>query len=207
MPRPKYLEQVKKRIEGFEKGTVFSAGDFADIADAKTIHMSLSRLEADRIIRKVIRGIYLKPKFSKLLNEELQAAPNDVAKSIARNFGWTIIPSGDTALNLLGLSTQVPANWQYISDGPYKEYLIDNAKISFKHTNKNTELTQVSYNTAMIIRALKALGKERITKHEIDIISQQISKSEKQKILVEAKYSTSWIYEAIKQICKEQKDV
>ena len=203
MPRPNYLECVKNRINTFETGTVFTATDFADIADAKTVHMSLTRLTDENTIRKVTRGIYLKPKFSTLLNEELHARPDDVAHSIARNYGWTIIPSDAAALNVLGLSTQVPAKWQYISNGPYKEYNINGTQISFKHTNKNTELTQVSYKTALVIRALKALGKNNVSESEIRSISEKLSESEINTLVCEAKYSTSWIYEIIKTIGRE----
>lgn len=203
MSRPRYLNQIKNRIDEFEPRAVFTASDFADITDVKTAHMSLSRLTKENVIRKVCRGIYLKPKFSKFLNEELKARADDIAHAIARNFGWTIIPSDATALNLLGLSTQVPAKWQYISDGPYKEFDIDGTTISFKHTNKNSELARVSYQTALVIRALKALGKENISESVIRAVSDRLNTTEKQELLSEAKYSTSWIYEAVKQICRE----
>lgn len=207
MSRPNYLEQIKNRIDALEGGTVFAAADFADIADAKTVHMSLSRLTDDNEIRKVMRGIYMKPKFSALLNEELNARPDDVAHLIAKNFGWTIVPSDATSLNLLGLSTQVPAKWQYISDGPYKEYSLGDSKITFKHTNRNAELTQVSYKTAIVIRAIKALGQERITDKEIRMISDRLTDTEKEALLTEAKYSTSWVFEVIKRVYLEGKDV
>jgi hypothetical protein len=48
-----------------------------------------------------------------LLNEFVPPNPNKVAKAIADNFGWTIVPIGDNALNILGLSTQVVAVWEF----------------------------------------------------------------------------------------------
>ena len=206
MPRPNYLEQVRSRIISLKPGSIFTAADFSDIADTKSIHMCLSRLSDDLLVRKVARGIYLKPRFSAMLNEELPARPDDIAQAIARNYGWTIIPSEATALNLLGLSTQIPAKWQYVSDGPYKEYRIGNTSISFKHTNKSTEITKVSYKTAIVIRALKALGKENISDAEIRTISERLSDAEKQALISESKYCTAWIYEIIKRICREKND-
>ena len=201
MTRPNYIEQIEKRIYEIEPGTVFAASDFADITDTKTVHMSLTRLTGEKLIEKVIRGIYYKPRYSKLLGEKLDARPDDVARTLARNYGWTIVPSDATALNVLGLSTQVPTRWQYISDGPYKEYDIGKSKIIFKHTNKNTELTKVSYKTALVIRALKAIGKDDMTEAVLSEISNRLTKQEKECLLAEAKYSTSWVYELIKRIC------
>jgi hypothetical protein len=75
-------------------------------------------LPASEYIRRVIRGVYDKPKYSTLLQEYSAPNPNEIADALARNYSWTIAPTGNTALNLLGLSTQVPANWSYISSGP-----------------------------------------------------------------------------------------
>ena len=49
-----------------------------------------------------MRGVFYKPKYSKLLDEYIAPSPDAVAHALARNYGWTIFPCGDTALNLLG---------------------------------------------------------------------------------------------------------
>ena len=44
-------------------GTVFIASDFADIADTNTVRSALYRLVKDNILRRIINGIYEKPKY------------------------------------------------------------------------------------------------------------------------------------------------
>lgn len=144
MKREKYQTFIDKRIEEMQPGSVFVTSDFADIAPSDTINMSLSRLEDSGNIRRILRGIYDKPRFSKLLNEPVAAEPSKVAYALARKNRWSIIPMGDTALNILRLSTQVPAVWQYVSDGPYKEYNCDNVHISFRRIS-NKEATGYAY--------------------------------------------------------------
>lgn len=207
MNRPGYLEQIKHTIDQAEPGTVFLASDFADVVDNKTVHMSLVRLTEQGKLQKIMRGLYMKPRYSKLLGENVPGRPDDIARAIARNYGWNICPSDMAALNIAGLSTQVPSVWEYISDGPYKTYDYDNSRIIFRHTNRNTELTSVSEKSALIIRALKALGKENISEETIRILSDKLCKEDKKILLEESKYSTSWIYEVIRQICKEQENV
>ena len=124
-----------------------------------------------------------------------------VAQALARYIGWTIVPCGDTALNILGLSTQVPAAWSYVSDGTYKEYTYDNTTIKFKRTT-NKEISKLSYKTALIVQALKALGKDNIDDIIINKLKSDLTNEEKATALLEAKAATSWIYEYIKQICK-----
>lgn len=202
MSREKYQAIIDKRIDKSQPGTVFITSDFADVAPTDAINMSLSRLEDTGKIRRLQRGIYDKPRFSKMLNEPVAADPEEIAYAIARKNRWSIIPMGDTALNLLHLSTQVPAVWQYASDGPYKDYHYGKVSISFRHTS-NKESTGYSYTTGLVIQGLKALGKENVDQKVIDSLKQYLSSEEKKNLLSEAKGTTAWIYDYIKKICKE----
>ena len=182
-------------------GSVFTTVDFADVIENSRVGVILSRLEEDGVIRRVMRGIYDKPVYTDFLKEYIAPSPSLVAEALARNFGWTIVPCGDTALNILGLSTQVPAAWSYVSDGTYKEYTYDNTTIKFKRTT-NKEISKLSYKTALIVQALKALGKDNIDDTIINKLKNDLTDEEKTTALLEAKAATSWIYEYIKQICK-----
>ena len=201
MNRPNYLQEIKKRIEAAEYGSVFVASDFADVAESKRINDALERLDASGTIRRILRGVYYKPKYSKLLGEYVAPSPDLVAHAIARNYGWTIVPCGDTALNTLGLSTQIPAVWLYVSDGPYKSYETDGIRFQFKHTDRKNELIGVSETTAVLIQALRALGKDNIDSQTTAYLSRKLSITEKRQLLQEGRYITAWIYEAIKEIC------
>ena len=195
-----YMQEIRARILAAEDGAVFVAPDFADIADTATIRQGLKRLYQSGIIRRIIRGIYEKPKYSKLLHEYVAADPDAVAKALARNYHWTIAPCGNTALNLLGLSTQVTAVWSYISDGPYKTYEWNSTKLEFKHRT-NKEITGLSYMTSLVIQALKTLGRTNVTPEIIQTLSEKLSEDEKQACLKEATESTDWVYDTIRKMC------
>lgn len=201
MSRPDNLNIIRKRIQESRAGSVFVASDFADITENVKVGVSLSRLEEEGLIKRVMRGVYYKPEYSKLLGENVAPSPNALAYAIARNFGWSIVPCGDTALNLLGLSTQVPAAWSYVSDGPYKDYSYDNTIIKFKHTT-NKEISKLTPKTALVIQALKTLGKDNIRNETIERIKESTTLNERKIMLREAQYATAWIYEVIKLICR-----
>jgi len=202
MKRPNYQEQIKKRIEAAESGTVFIPSDFFDIAESVTVNMCLNRLVENLTLNRIMWGVFSKPRYSDLLNTKVPPRSDDIAKAIARNYGWTVIPCGDTALNMLGLSTQVTSVWLYISDGPYKTYKADGITLKFKHTDNKNETVNVSYQTALVIQALKALGKGNITYMDIRKLSEKLSPNEKQKMLAESQRITAWVYRYIKEICK-----
>ena len=116
--RPKYQSQIEERIKNYPYGTAFSASDFLDIADANSVSQALFRFEKDGEIRRVINGVYDKPAYSPLIQEYGVPRIDKIAEALARRFNWNIAPSGDTALNILHISTQVPNVWDYVSDGP-----------------------------------------------------------------------------------------
>ncbi len=102
-----YTQVIRERIAGANEGTIFVNSDFSDIAETETVRRTLNRLVDEQKIRRLLNGIYEKPKYSILLQEFVAADPNEVAKALARNYHWSISPCGNTALNQLGLSTQV----------------------------------------------------------------------------------------------------
>lgn len=150
---------------------------FVDVTDPETVRRNLNRLTQAGILRRILKGVYEKPKYSKLLEEYVAADPDAVAKALARSYHWTIAPCGNTALNLLGLSTQVTAVWSYISDGPYKTYEWNSTKLEFKHRT-NKEITGLSYMTSLVIQALKTLGKSNVTPDIIQTLSEKLSDDE-----------------------------
>ena len=199
-----YMQEIRERILSAEEGSVFSTSDFADIADTNTVRSALYRLIQDGILRRILNGVYEKPKYSKLLDEYVAADPEAVANAMARSYHWTIAPCGNTALNLLGLSTQVTAVWSYISDGPYKTYEWNSTKLEFKHRT-NKEITGLSYMTSLVIQALKTLGRSNITPEVIQMLSEKLTDKDKQACLKEATESTDWVYDTIRQICGGEK--
>lgn len=196
----KIYDEIKNRINAFSEGKIFFTSDFKDIASLSTIRKCLGRQVEEGKIRRIMDGIYDKPKFNILLNEYVAADPDNVAHAIAGKYHWTISPCGDAALNLLGLSTQVPAVWSYISDGPYKEYSWDNVTISFLHRT-NRQISLMSDLSVMVVEAFKTLGKERVDDEVIFSLSRRLTREEKIKLLEETNDVASWIYEKIRKVC------
>ena len=127
--------KVFPRIYG--RGWFFSSSDFiADfIADfsINNIDKALSSLVKKNKIRRIARGMYDYPKYSDFLNKELSPDIEKVAHAYARKFNWKIEASGDTALNISGLSNQVPGKYIYLSNGPNKNHqILDNISLEFK---------------------------------------------------------------------------
>lgn len=194
------IAEIKFRINDMIPGSIMMTSDFADLSSITTIRKCLGRCVDEGIIRRVFDGVYEKPKYSKLLKEYIPADPENVAYALARTYHWTIAPCGDIALNKLGLTTQVPVVWSYVSDGPYRDFEWDNIQLKFKH-KANREISMLSKQTILVIEAIRALGRERITSDIITQLDNKLLDSDKDIILSEATACSEWIYETIRKVC------
>ncbi len=122
----KLYDSVFYFISGYGRGWAFSSNDLIKKFERQQIDNVLSDLVKAKKIRRVSRGIYDYPKYSELLQKELSPDIEQVARAIGRKFNWRIEVSGQSALNILNLSTQIQAKYIYLSDGPNKaiNYLI-----------------------------------------------------------------------------------
>ena len=192
-------DKVYGRIEHSGRGWAFSKKDFADMANDGAIRLALVRLLEDGCIRRVMRGVYDYPHYSELLKETLGPDLNQVAHALARKFGWRIQASGNTALNLLGLSTQVPAQVVFLSDGPGKSYDVGGRVIQFK----KGPLKESGFNcpeSGLLVQAIRALGRERMTSEINQQLRQSIPSDRWPKIVLDTRSVTSWIHETIRKL-------
>jgi hypothetical protein len=196
----RFYDEIKNRIALYEDGDIFFTTDFKEIANLATIRKYLGRQVEEGTIRRVMDGVYEKPKYSKILDEFIPTDPEKVAYALAKKYHWTISPCGDVALNKLGLSTQVPVVWSYVSDGPYREFTWDNIILSFKHKT-NREISFMSRISIMVIEAIKTLGKDNIDEKTIAILRSRLSGEEKTVLLKDATDSASWIFDIVKKVC------
>lgn len=166
------------------------------------IHQALSSLTKAGKIRRVCRGVYDYPRYSELSGRQLSPDLDQVAHALARKFNWRIQPFGDAALNLLGLSTQVPGRWICLSDGPGREYKIGKHSLVFK----KSALKDVGFKhkeSGLVVQALKALDRKHMDQKVVERIRQQLEPNACDRILKDTRSVTGWVYEAIKRICKE----
>ena len=195
--------KIVARIYGNGRGWVFSQIDFADLGGRSTIDWSLSRLEKRGTIRRLLRGIYYYPQESTLLKEQLPVEIPRVAQALARKFKWKIEPSGETALNILGISTQIPSKYVYITNGRSKIYQIQKRELQFKK-GMLKETNFKYHESAILVQALRAYGKENLTTENLIKFRNAINSLKYAQILKDTRSVTGWVYQAIQKICSEE---
>lgn len=196
---------ILKKIYGHGRGWSFSQNDFAHLGSREAIDLALYRLHKKGTIRRVLRGLYDYPLFSALLNTQLSPDVDQAAHALARKFGWHIQPSGPAALNFMGLSTQVPGRFVYLSDGPARSYRMEKVELVFE----NTPLKETGFKlpeSALMVQGLHSLGSEKITEDVMAKMRQWLDPTLRAKVLKDTRTARGWIYEAIRTICREDND-
>lgn len=189
-------------IQRTGRGWAFSQRDLASLGNRAAIDKALQRLTRKRRIRRIVRGVYDYPRFSRLLGQELGPDTDQVAQALARKFGWRIQPSGPSAQNIIGLSTQVPARIVYLSDGPERSYQVGKTALVFKHIAPKE--TGFKYReSALIVQAFKSLGADRITPQTIATVRAWLDPKMRWRVLADTRTATGWVYAAIRQVTRE----
>jgi hypothetical protein len=195
-------DQIVVRIERQGAGRAFSAKDFLDIASRTTIDVTLAELAQDGTIRRIRRGLYDKPKVNPALGGTLTPDIDEAARAIARRQKWKIVPEGAWAANLLGLTTQVPARIMYLTDGPNNQVPIGRRSISFKHARPKA-LAGLEGKIALVVQALRYLGKENVGPREVETLRAALTASEKRKLVKDTRFGVDWVYEVAKRIAEK----
>ena len=186
-------ENILTAIKAKGRGSIFFPSDFTSYGEVKAIGKSLERLTAKGDIIRLARGIYLYPEIDTVLGLGiLMPSIEQIAEMIARRDKARIVPTGIYALNKLGISTQVPMNIVYLTDGaPRKVSLGNGRSIQFKYTPKNLSFTN---SLAMLVTfALKEVGKDNITDDIAKQIKNVLQKEQKENVLADEALMPAWI--------------
>lgn len=166
-------KEIRNTIERNGPGRLYMVQDFADLNNDGLVTRALSRLENEGMLIRLAQGLYLYPARNKY--GILFPTIEKIAYAIAEKDKARIIPSGLTALNRLGLSTQVATNAVYITDATARELAIGNRKIIFKRAAPRN-FAYKSDLFPMVVAAMKELGKDGVTDEHLKIIKQVIGK-------------------------------
>lgn len=201
MKKAKTKETAKNRVLATIKkhgnGWVFSAIDLLPDLQRWEIDQSFIALEKEGVISRILPGLYYYPEYSKLLNKNIAPDIRKTAEAIARKYDWKIFPEGNTALNYLGLSTQIPAKYIYISNGRSKKYKIGKMDLEFRH-RVLTETMINNENAMLTVQAIRAIRQVHADNDFINKLSKKFSHKEWCKIEKASHKVTGWVFDVIR---------
>lgn len=197
-------DKVIAKIKKAKRGSLFFTEDFIAFGSAKTVAKALERMVEKEEVFRVARGIYARLEKDPILGL-LKPSTEAIAQAIAKRDKARVVPTGVLALNALGLSTQVPMNVVYLTDGASRKIDLGKRKILFKNTAPKN-LSAIGKISSLVIQALKEIGKDNCTETEIEIILKQLAKEEPYRLEHDIKLAPEWIRVIMRQALKTNKN-
>ena len=149
---------LRERILRQKDGKVIFIDFFDDYQDGhvRNILMELTR---EGVLVRLSKGVYYKPVRTRLgiLYPEVE----DVIAAIAKRDHAKILPTGNTAMYQLGLTTQIPMNYEFLTNGAARKLTIDNRTITLKHGVANNFAFKGKL-MPVVHQAMRAIGAANI---------------------------------------------
>ena len=196
--------KIKEKIEKAPKMTLYFLEAFSEFGSYPSVKEAISRLVAKGSLTQVSKGLYMKTYFSPLLEENVSPNVYEVAKKIAEKHKWTLTLEGNTALNSLGLSTQVPAGYYYASSGRSQNLKLKTGiMLHFKHVPPR-EIVGLCNKNAQIVEAIKTIGKNKLQASDYSAIRRLLATEAERKLLLkETSGCRKWVKEEIEKILEK----
>ena len=182
---------IKEHITRNGENKIYTVSDFADLNNDMLVTRVLSRLKEEQFLIRLSQGIYLYPSRNRF--GICKPSIDQIANAIAEKEHARIIPSGLTALNELGLSTQVPMNAVYIT------IKLGNRSITFKKGTPRYFAYQSRVFT-MVVTALKQIGDDKVSDEVLMKIKSILDTEEKEKVNHDYRIAPQWIRKKLKTV-------
>jgi len=194
---PESIEmQILDRIKKAGRGVLFFTESFVSYGSTEAVKKTLQRLTNSGQLDRVATGIYVRPVIDNIIGK-VSPSIEDIAKAIAKRDKARIVPTGSYALNRLGLSTQVPMNVVFLTDGSARKIKIGNRSVVFKKASPKNVAT-VGEISGLAIQALKEIGKENVYESEIKHIQKLLKNEKPTRLEHDIRLAPAWIREIMK---------
>lgn len=193
--------KIEKAIKSKPRGLLLFSEDFSDKGSAESIRKALQNLKEKGLIKSVAHGMYVRPIIDEYIGEVMPTA-EDVAKAIARRDKIKLVPTGVYALYALGLSTQIPLNLVYLTDGAPRTIKVGKRTIKLKKTTPKN-LKARGEISSLVIQALREIGKGNATNEELNKIQALLQKENKKNLKHDISLAPQWIKEIMKKAIDE----
>ena len=168
--------QIENKIKRSKPGQIILPSDFKDLGTSTAIRKTLSRLVDQKVLVRMGQGVYVIPIHDKLFGEVLPSM-EEIAASLAEKEHVKIMPTGQYALNKIGLSNQVPMKMVFLTNGTKKNITIGKSSILFQPTTTK-KLAMVGSISSLLFLGLEELDLNRLKESELEKIIALLKKED-----------------------------
>jgi len=191
--------QIFDRIRRGAGDGVFTPKDFLDLGGRDAVDQALTRLVRQGVILRIGRGLYHRPRINKRLGISVPPDPDAIANALGRQTGSRVVPSGAAAANRLGLSTQVPSQLIYLTDGASRKVKVGNRLFHLRHVSAR-RMPDGDSVADLALRAVRDLGPDGMDDRAVDTLRRRLSRDQRGAFLRQARYADGWIADVARRV-------
>ena len=150
---------IKERIIRHKRGKIFFNDSLRDYK-GDYVKKTMFELEKEGVLIRLAQGMYYLPIQSRL--GILYPSVDEIVQAIAKRDHATIMPSANTALHQLGFTTQVPMNYEFLTNGAARMIHLEHNTIRFKH-GVASNFAYRGKLMPLLHQALQAIGKVNVS--------------------------------------------
>ena len=195
--------KVKAKITYARYGEVFFVSTFHQF-DVEYVTKLLAQFEKEGLITRIAKGVYVKVKKTRF--GVVYPSAFELVTEIAKRDKAKIFPTGDTAANRLGFSTQVPMNASFLTSGSSRKLKLGNRTVTLTHGSPK----KFAYKGKLmpeLVQALRSIGEDNITENVEKRVAQLLSATpETETIEHDLLLAPVWVRQIIKRNLKANTD-
>ena len=193
------IKKIRNKIANGKFGEVYFVSSFPQY-DVEYVTKLLAIFEKEGIICRIAKGVYIKARKTRF--GTLYPSVFELVTEIAKRDKAEIIPTGTTAENRLGFSTQVPMNTSFLTTGSSRKITLGNRTVTLKHGSPRN----FAFHSKLmqeLVQALRSIGENNITQEdELHIAKLLAGTMEEKNIASDLLLAPVWMRQIIKRNMK-----
>ena len=156
------VQKMRTKIARSKYGEVFMVSSFPKF-NVEYVTKLLAVFEKEGIITRISKGIYVKAQKTQF--GILYPTAAEIVAEVAKRDHAMILPTGETAENMLGFSTQVPMKSCFLTSGTTRDLKLGNRTVTLKYGVPRNFAFKGKL-MPILVQALKSIGEKNITEDD-----------------------------------------
>ncbi len=188
-------KEISQKIKGFRRGKPFRSNDFLELGSRAAVDQALWRLVKARAIKRIKRGLFVKPEKNAYVGEVLPGA-EEVSRFLAQQTGNKLAISGAEAARRFGFTTQVSSQSVFLTDGPSRKYRLGNHEVRLKRVAPR-KVALAGRPAGEALSALWYLGSDEVTPQTFEQIEGRLPPEEFSFLTHKQEIMPGWMRDAL----------